>query len=368
MPCKTWEILPQYWNPLCSMEFKPSVDNPSCNVCVIPESLTPPKGCFGCPADEIFPAVWKFKKDFAVPYTASGVITTSDSTTFPVLSRVPPGVTGPSTATVTRFMPDNVRSSPMTAVITTSLLAGELKHGCIWGNGAWKYSGWLWKPTFGSLAPPLGSCPMTTGFNEKRVEYAGGGPFINPNGTSIVGGGAGPAACYAPHGVFRYNNMPETVWPASALGYPYFGQDRSLYPGSFSNDCFPYSVNYTAYLRQQCVGWVLVSAGGNLVELSVSVRGYTQIKFAPIVNSSDSSGFYSAYFNNAPPDNSNWVIDRAGQALWALASVFPPTAGEIVWQGTYPCGNPASFSLTLVSRAGCLSGSSVPTTVTLMRG
>ena len=368
--CRTWKRRDsRHWRGLCANTFYPTGGFNGCYICDKPMALEPPKGCFGCPPTEVFPVHWKFKEDFDVPFLGSQVVTTTDAATYPILNAVPPGSSSPATATITRVMPDAVRSEPLTAVIQNN--DGTIQHGCLWGAGAWKYSGWLWKPTFGNPGTPKpGVCGLTTGFNEKRIEYAGGGPFIYSTGLSIVANNY-PAtnACYAPPGSYRFANMPETAWPASGLGYPYFGGEAARPPGSAPLTCFGSNVPYYAYLRQTCVGWGLVGFGsGSDIYLYVSVSGYRYIDVSPVLFCT-ANPFYGVYCHGYIGANTNYAPSTSCQSLNPLFAVIPtPTTGTIIWQGTYPCGNPSSFNLTRVSRTGCLAGSIVPTTVTLVRG
>lgn len=367
--CRTWQQRDsKHWRGLCVDTFDRSGVADNCYLCATPFRLEPPKGCFGCPPTEVFPITWKFKTDFDVPFLGSQVVTTSNAATYPILNAVPPGSTAPATATITRVMPDAVRSEPLTAVIQN--VSGTVKHGCLWGAGAWKYSGWLWRPTYGSPGtPPPGSCGLTTGFNEKRIEYSGGGPFIYSGGLSIVANNPATTACYAPPGSYRFDNMPETDWPASGLGYPYFGGQLSRPPGNAPLTCFGSDVPYFAYLRQSCVGWGLRGfGGGSGVELYVSVSGYRYIDVNPVLFCTANPS-YGVYCHGYIGEATNYAPSSSCASLNPLFAAIPTaTTGTIIWQGTYPCGNPSSFNLTRVARTGCLAASDVPTTVTLVRG
>jgi hypothetical protein len=336
------------------MEFSPAVGNASCPICVLPIAIEGPTGCFGCPPTEKFPPVWNFSEEFVVSGDASETVTTSNASTYSILANVPPGSTGPATATVVKVMPGEIKSKPLICVMASA--GSSVFPGCAWGNGAWKYDAWLYKPTYGSPSPSPGGCGLTPGFLEQRTSVSGAGPWMYPSGASAVGSALG--ACYGPKQFYYYSGMPETYWGRGLAPYPDFNGSSLLHPVDLGGCTLGTQQWYMTATRDACWNWYLSSGGGSSVVLRLHVIGYSYIRVSPVVF--DGTRYCHAYF---PPH-----CTALSPLFGALSNNL--TSGFASWAGTYPCGTPDSITLTLTGRSGCLGDglATLPETVTLNRG
>lgn len=352
MVCREWISPGKYINPLCGNILFPATGNPSCPICIVPRKLSGPTGCFGCPIDEQFPAVWHFNRGLRFDLPGITTVTSSDSTAYPLLNNVAPGRTPPATITTVIDMPGAVESHPLMVQVQMLLPSGASQYDCVWGWGRWRFPMYFFRKTFGSPSPPPGSCSLTAGRFENIGQHAGEGPWYYPSGASSVGNP--DFGNYVPPGSFDYSPIPECPFPVSLATLT-----NACLP--YNPGCFPSSVLQARSFQISAYNWYLYSPihfpGRMSLYLTISGHKYSVLS-EPCYASGPFGG--PGYITAGPELTPQWIDP-----------VLPfPTQGAARWDVEYPCGTPSTVTLSLAQTSGILASpfSSMPATITLRRG
>jgi len=345
--CKTWSMPSANIVGLCSSMYDPPPGQNTCPVCVMPVSLIGPVGCCGCPSTEQFPAIWTFDSGFSIGGGyADPEVTTDDS--LACLSNVNPAGSAAALATTTRYRID---LSSMTGM---PLIRGTGVGGtpsCAWGNGDGYFNGYSYYPTYGTPSPPVGGCSLTPGYTEIRCTYPFSGPYAGPSGSTTVGSIAS-GACIWPPSAFNWTGVTDT---------PYEGDTLAAKLWSDAAPCGAYPSNVIVrelLVKSVCWGWFLrcvVDGGLQYLTLSLTTSGYAHVTLDRPIWLSD--GF-----------TTKWVHDELGFGSLCLSpAITGVTHGVMSWSAVYPCGNPATMTLTRSSAppTGMFTGLSFPSTITL---
>lgn len=344
--CKTWSLPSANIVGLCSSMYDPPPGQNTCPVCAMPVSPIGATGCCDCSSTEQFPAIWRFDSGFSIggSYADPEVTTDTDAA---CLLNVNPAGSDPAVATTTRYRIDLASMGPK--LLIRGAGAGGAPA-CVWGNGDGNYDGWSHHPTYGTQSPPLGGCPITRGYTEKRCSFPYSGPYVASNGSIGVGGGL--SSCVWPTSVFNWTGIGDTPYDGATFN------DYLWYENYPCNIGFAGAIAREVFVKRRCWGWALQCLACGLADqcltLSLKTTGYAYTSLDKIISVSD--GF-----------STKWVHDELGAGFFCISpQITGETTGAVSWSAVYPCGNPATITLSLSSPGeGMFSGLSFPSTITL---
>ena len=257
----------------------------------------------------------------------------------------------------------------------SSYSAETNQSGCSWGNGQAAFTGFMNRKyrQGGLTTDSLGTvftCPEQIDFMENRLSYSHEGPNRPDNGsitlyTCRAGAGNWPLL----HSDWVWNNMGElpglngTPLTFSTLFTDV--QDATCQKGR------PFGIGYdlgTAAYRGQLAfksySWFFASTLSvpTSAQLHLCCSGYYEASADKLVD------FPGALF--APRKWHKFADVDGVQVELPLGGSDKPTKAHIIWDVTYPCGNPETLTLTYNaagSLLGYLAGTTFPTTVTIRR-
>jgi len=375
--CREWKRPAGFFNPKCTDEMFPIEGQGGCPVCVNPERIPPPVGCFGCsdPA-EVFPARWDIVSPFAITGSLAGPLTNTFTWTpvtgFPVCEGVEFGTTAEITRSVNIYGPDQITILPL----HVSYGAATNTSGCAWGNGEASFHGFLerkYRPggITADSAGTLYNCPKVYDFMQERISFTHDGPNQLPNGSKTLytcksGGGNQPAF----HADWTWENIPECLGQngtpiGNAVGCTV--SDPTCQRGNaFGIGFTTGTLTYAPHLAFKSYSWYLTSAtiGHSSAQLHLCCNGYYTAVSDKLVRFPGSCSFPTWQSNSAPAD-STFIEPRLPASGTDLSS-----KAHIMWDVTYPCGNPETLTLNYNaggSLLGYLSGTTFPSSITIRR-